>query len=240
MTQPLIAIRNLNKTFRLGQGAVCALKDVNLDIFQGEYLSIMGPSGSGKSTLFNMIGALDRPTSGSVTVADVDLTRLSSRELAHFRGNHIGYVFQSFNLISAYSAVDNVALPLLFSGTPYEEALTRCREVLEIVGLGQRFTHRPDELSGGQQQRVAIARALANNPAIILADEPTGNLDLHMGEEIINLLQTLSRERGVTVITATHDHKMLAVSDRILWIRDGMVEKIQLRSEVDIRIGQVT
>jgi putative ABC transport system ATP-binding protein len=118
--------------------------------------------------------------------------------------------------------------------------LTRCREVLEIVGLGQRFTHRPDELSGGQQQRVAIARALANNPAIILADEPTGNLDLHMGEEIINLLQTLSRERGVTVITATHDHKMLAVSDRILWIRDGMVEKIQLRSEVDIRIGQVT
>jgi putative ABC transport system ATP-binding protein len=235
----LIAIRNLNKTFCLGQGTVCALKDVNLDIFQGEYLSIMGPSGSGKSTLFNMIGALDRPTSGSVTVADVDLTRLSSRELAYFRGNHIGYVFQSFNLIPAYSAVDNVALPLLFSGTPYEEALTRCREVLEIVGLGQRFTHRPDELSGGQQQRVAIARALANTPSIILADEPTGNLDLHMGEEIINLLQTLSRERGVTVITATHDHKMLAVSDRILWIRDGMVEKIQLRSEVDIRIGQV-
>jgi putative ABC transport system ATP-binding protein len=240
MSETLISIRGLNKEFRLGRGTVRALRDIHLDILAGEYLSIMGPSGSGKSTLFNMIGALDRPSSGEVTVAGVTLTRLTSRQLAHFRGNHIGYVFQSFNLIPAYSAVDNVALPLLFGGAPYEAAVQRAREVLETVGLGHRMTHRPDELSGGQQQRVAIARALANQPAIMLADEPTGNLDLHTGEEIIQLLHRLCRERGVTVITATHDHKMLAVSDRILWIRDGAIERLQKRSEVEIRIGQVT
>jgi putative ABC transport system ATP-binding protein len=210
-----------------------------VDVLTGEYLSIMGPSGSGKTTLFNMVGALDRPTSGHVTVAGVDLTKLSAKQLAYFRGNHIGYVFQNYNLIPAYSAVDNVAMPLIFSGVPHDRAAARAAEVLGKVGLSHRLTHRPDELSGGQQQRVAIARALANEPAIILADEPTGNLDLHTGEEIIHLLFRLSKDEGVTVIASTHDYKMLDVSDRILWIKDGAVEKLQRRSELDIRIGNV-
>jgi putative ABC transport system ATP-binding protein len=225
--QVLIRISNLFKSFRLGELVIHALKDINLEIFQGEYLSIMGPSGSGKSTLFNMVGA------------GVNLTRLSSRELAYFRGNHIGYVFQSYNLIPAYTAVDNVAMPLVFSGMEQEAAVRRASEVLQRVGLGHRLTHRPDELSGGQQQRVAIARALANSPAIILADEPTGNLDLHTGEEIIALLRQLSKEMGVTVITATHDYKMLDASDRILWIKDGQIDKLEKRADIDIRVGSV-
>mgnify|MGYP000103162797 CR=1 FL=1 len=239
MPETLIRIRNLNKDFRLGGVVVHALRDISLDIFRGEYLSIMGPSGSGKSTLFNMIGALDRPTSGEVEVAGLDLTRLTSRQLAYFRGNHIGYVFQAYNLLPAYTAVANVALPLLFSGRSPADAARRAEEVLTRVGLGHRLHHRPWELSGGQQQRVAIARALANDPAIILADEPTANLDLHTGEEIIHLLHQLSKETGVTVITATHDHKMLDVSDRILWIKDGAIDRLQRRDEVDIRVGTV-
>ena len=169
----LIEVRNLSKIYELDAITVYALKEVSLDIYYGEYLSIMGPSGSGKSTLFNMVGALDTPSAGSISVAGHDLTSLSSRELAYFRGNHIGYVFQSFNLIPAYDAIDNVAMPLIFSGVEYEEACKRAKAVLERVGLGNRTDHKPDELSGGQQQRVAIARALANDPAIILADEPT-------------------------------------------------------------------
>ena len=239
MDEVLIRIRGLSKEYRLGGGTVYALRDVDLDIYKGEYISIMGPSGSGKSTLFNMVGGLDRPSAGEVAVAGLDLTRLTSRQLAYFRGNHIGYVFQAYNLLPAYDAVANVCMPLLFSGRTYDEAVARAREVLDRVGLGHRFHHRPDELSGGQQQRVAIARALANDPAIILADEPTGNLDLHTGEEIIQLLKQLSAETGVTVITATHDHKMLDVSDRIVWIKDGAVDKVQRRDEVDIRLGTV-
>ena len=239
MPETLITIRGLNKVFTLAKTTVHALRDVSLDIYQGEYLSIMGPSGSGKSTLFNMIGGLDRPSSGEIRVAGLDLAKLSSRQLAYFRGNHIGYVFQSYNLLPAYDAIANVAMPLLFSGRSYPEAVERAKTVLSRVGLGHRFGHRPDELSGGQQQRVAIARALANEPAIILADEPTGNLDLHTGEEIIHLLHSLSKQDGVTVITATHDHKMLDVSDRILWIKDGAVDKLQNRDEIDIRVGTV-
>ena len=239
MADVLIHIRGLNKEFHLGGSTVHALRDVALDIYRGEYLSIMGPSGSGKSTLFNMIGGLERPTSGEVKVAELDLTKLSSRQLAYLRGNHIGYVFQAYYLLPAYSAVANVTMPLLFSGRSHEQAVARAKEVLERVGLGHRFEHRPDELSGGQQQRVAIARALANDPAIILADEPTGNLDLHTGGEIIHLLHQLSKEDGVTVVTATHDHKMLDVSDRIVWIKDGAIDKIQRRDEVDIRLGSV-
>jgi len=235
----LIRVSDLNKEFHLGHVTVRALKKVSLEVYRGEYLSIMGPSGSGKSTLFNMIGGLDRPTSGEVKVAGLELAKLSSRQLAYFRGNHIGYVFQAYNLLPAYTALTNVCMPLLFSGKPYSEAMQRAKDVLTRVGLGHRLTHRPDELSGGQQQRVAIARALANEPAIILADEPTGNLDLHTGEEIIRLLHQFSKEDGVTVITATHDHKMLDVSDRIVWIKDGSVERVQRRSELDIRVGTV-
>ncbi len=240
MAEILISVRDLTKQYRLGDTVVHALREVSLDIEDGEYLSVMGPSGSGKSTLFNMIGALDRPTSGLVTVAGLELTNLSRRQLAFFRGNHIGYIFQAYNLIPSHDAVDNVAMPLLFCGLQRREAAQRAEKMLERVGLGHRLTHRPDELSGGQQQRVAIARALVNDPTIILADEPTGNLDLHTGEEIIQLLHSLSRELGLTVITATHDHKMLSVSDRIVWIKDGTIDKIQHRDEVDIRVGTVS
>ena len=240
MPEVLIDITGLNKEFHLASAVVRALRDVSLQIYKGEYISIMGPSGSGKTTLFNMIGALDRPTSGGVKVADLDLTKLSRRQLAYFRGNHIGYVFQSYNLIDSYNAVDNVAMPLRFAGVSHREAESRAKQTLTRVGLGHRLTHRPDELSGGQQQRVAIARALVSSPAIILADEPTGNLDLHTGEEIIKLLHGLSKEEGSTVITATHDHKMLSASDRIVWIADGAVDKIQLREDLDIRVGAVT
>ncbi len=239
MAEVLIEIRGVNKVFDLGKLKVHALRDMDLDILRGEYLSIMGPSGSGKSTLFNMIGALDRPTSGAIKVAGVTLSELTSRELAYFRGKHIGYVFQSFNLLPAYNAIDNVAMPLIFNGWEQHRAEARSKEILTRVGLGERMTHRPDELSGGQQQRVAIARALANEPAIILADEPTGNLDLHTGEEIIKLLSELSREMGVTVISATHDHKMLATSDRILWIKDGRRDRLERRQDINIRIGTV-
>ncbi len=237
----LFEIRKLNKVFKLGrQEKVYALRDVELDIHRGEYLSIMGPSGSGKTTLFNMIGALDKPTSGEVIVdGKIDLRRLSSRELAYFRGRHIGYVFQSYNLLYAYTAIDNVTMPMLFSGVEEEKAQERAKQVLTDVGLGHRMTHRPDELSGGQQQRVAIARALANNPSIILADEPTANLDQDTGLDIIKLLSRLTKEYGVTVVTATHDHKMLDLSDRIVWIKDGTVDKVQLRSEVNIQVGSV-
>ncbi|MDD2241179.1 MAG: ABC transporter ATP-binding protein [Kiritimatiellae bacterium] len=239
MAETLIEIRGVSKIYDLGHQKVYALRDMELDILRGEYLSIMGPSGSGKSTLFNMIGALDHPSAGTVQVAGVTLNKLTRRELAYFRGKHIGYVFQQFNLLSAYNAIDNVAMPLIFNGWQQARAEERSKQILTRVGLGERMTHRPDELSGGQQQRVAIARALANEPAIVLADEPTGNLDLHTGEEIINLLAELSRELGVTVISATHDHKMLATSDRILWIKDGQKDRLERREDINIRVGTV-
>ena len=235
----LIECRDLAKIYRMGKNDIPALTDIDLDVFRNEYLSVMGPSGSGKSTLFNMIGALDRPTSGTVTIDGVDLTSLTSRQRAYFRNAHIGYIFQAYNLIGALTAIYNVMLPLLFSGKTERESHGRAKQVLEEVGLGDRLTHRPDELSGGQQQRVAIARALANEPAIILADEPTGNLDLHTGEDIITLLRGLRDEHGVTVITATHDHKMLDKSDRILWIKDGAVDRLERREDIDIRVGRV-
>ncbi|KKM75562.1 hypothetical protein LCGC14_1388980 [marine sediment metagenome] len=235
----LIIVRNLAKVYRMGKNDVHALRDVDLDIFKGEYLSVMGPSGSGKSTLFNMIGALDVPSGGSVTIGGVDLTSLTSRQRAYFRNTHIGYIFQAYNLIGALTAVYNVMLPLLFAGLTEAEAEVRAIEVLEEVGLGDRVTHRPDELSGGQQQRVAVARALAREPTILLSDEPTANLDLHTGEEIIALQRRLCDDHGVTVISATHDHKMLDKSDRILWIKDGAVDRLQNRADLDIRVGRV-
>lgn len=235
----IIECRELTKTYRMGSNVVHALQDMELDIYQGEYLSVMGPSGSGKSTLFNMIGALDKPTSGTVRIGGIDISSQSSRELAYIRNRHIGYIFQAFNLIPSLTAMRNVMLPLQFSGLSNIHAQERASEVLTEVGLGHRLEHRPDELSGGQQQRVAIARALSMNPTIMLADEPTANLDLHTGEEIILTLRRLCDDHGVTVITATHDHKMLDKSDRILWIKDGKKDRIQRRSELDIRVGKV-
>jgi putative ABC transport system ATP-binding protein len=239
MAEPIVTVSGLDKCFRSGAEEVYALRGIELSIERGEYLAIMGPSGSGKSTLFNMIGALDRPTRGEIRVGGVSLPKLSSAELSYFRGRHIGYVFQSYNLIPSLTALENVMLPIIFLGATDDEARRRASEVLAYVGLGERMTHTPGELSGGQQQRVAIARALANKPTILLADEPTANLDLKTGEMIIEIFKKLSTELGVTVISATHDHKMLAVSDRIVWIKAGQVDKIRKVSEMNISAGSI-
>jgi putative ABC transport system ATP-binding protein len=235
----IVRVSNVTKSFRLGRVDVEALKGVDLQIARGEYISIMGPSGSGKSTLFNMIGGLDKPTSGKVFIDEVDIAQLDAYELAWLRCRKIGYIFQTFNIIQVMTALENVTLPMVFAGMPGDTAVRKGMQLLEQVGLGERHSHKPFELSGGQQQRVAIARALANDPAIILADEPTGNLDLTTGEEIIALLKRLSRERQVTVISATHDIKMLNVSDRVVWIRDGRIDKIESRAELSISVGQI-
>jgi putative ABC transport system ATP-binding protein len=236
----VVRLSEVTKTFRMGNNRVEALKGVNLAIRTGEYLSIMGPSGSGKSTLFNMIGALDKPSSGRVFIDEVDVAQLDAYELAWLRCRKIGYIFQTFNLIQVMTAIENVTLPMIFAGLNRDEYMDKGLELLKLVGLAERFQHKPPELSGGQQQRVAVARALANDPAIILADEPTGNLDLNTGEEIISLLKELSTGRGVTIISATHDIKMLNVSDRIVWIRDGMVDRVEERSNLKISVGEVS
>jgi putative ABC transport system ATP-binding protein len=223
----------------MGEERMRALDGVSVDIRRGEYISIMGPSGSGKSTLFNAIGGLDRPDSGSVFINDVAMAQLDASELAYLRCHTIGYIFQTFNLITVMTALENVVLPTIFAGMPSEEGVARGIELLDLVGLGHRYHHKPSQLSGGQQQRVAIARALANNPSIILADEPTGNLDSKTGDEIISLLRRLNSEQGVTIITATHDYKMLDVSDRVIRIRDGVVEKIENREDIKINLGSM-
>jgi len=223
----------------MGKTIVQVLKGIDLEIKAGEYVSIMGPSGSGKTTLFNMIGGLDKPSAGSVFIDEIDISQLDAYELAWLRCRKIGYIFQTFNIIQVMTALENVTLPMVFAGIPDDEARERGMELLDIVGLKKRFLHKPFELSGGQQQRVAIARALANDPAIILADEPTGNLDLATGEEIITLLKMLSRDKEVTIISATHDLKMLNVSDRVIWISDGKIEKIEKREELSISLGQI-
>jgi len=235
----LVHVEKISKIYRLRSETVYALREVSLDIYRSEYLSIMGPSGSGKSTLFNIIGALDHPSEGRVQIGPLELTQLTSRQLAYVRNQYIGYIFQAYNLIPSLTALRNVALPRIFLGQPPSEADEAAAVRLKQVGLGHRLTHRPDELSGGQQQRVAIARALVNDPTIILADEPTANLDLHTGEEIINILKQMSDDEGVTIITATHDHQMLSRSDRILWIKEGQVDRIQTADEIDIEVGTI-
>lgn len=228
---------NVVKEYTMGTQTVGALKGVSLVIKKGQYVSIMGPSGSGKSTLFNMIGGLDKPTQGKVFIDEVDIAQLDAYELAWLRCRKIGYIFQTFNLIPVMTALENVTLPMIFAGMNRDEAVERGLEILDKVGLKERALHKPAELSGGQQQRVAIARAFANSPTIILADEPTGNLDLKTGQDIITLLKMMNLDQGVTVITATHDYKMLDVSDRIVWVRDGLIDKDERREQVEIDVG---
>jgi putative ABC transport system ATP-binding protein len=240
MSENIIAsVKDVKRLYRLGDEEVWALNGVSLDIRRGEYLSIMGPSGSGKSTLFNMIGALDVPTSGMIEFMGADLFNLPEERQAWIRCNQVGYIFQTFNLVMVMTALENVTLPMILRNEDEEAARKKGAEILERVGLGQRMDHLPDQLSGGQRQRVAIARSLANSPAVILADEPTGNLDSKTGAEIIALLKSLQAEERVTVITATHDDKMLDVSDRIVWIRDGVIDRIEKREDVDIAVGTI-
>ncbi|MDH5439457.1 MAG: ABC transporter ATP-binding protein [Candidatus Bathyarchaeota archaeon] len=234
----VVETEDLTKYYQMGPITVKALESVNLRIKRGEYISIMGPSGSGKTTLFNMVGGIDRPTRGRVYIDGVDIAKLDAYELAWLRCRKIGYIFQTFNLIPVLTAMENVTLPMIFAGVEREERSRRAREILETVGLGERLDHKPMELSGGQQQRVAIGRALANNPVIILADEPTGNLDLQTGLEIITLLRGMNKEKGVTVIAATHDLKMIDVSDRIIYLRDGQIDRFETRAEVYVRVSE--
>lgn len=230
---------DVKRVYHMGDSETHALRGVTLDIERGEYMSIMGPSGSGKSTYFNMIGGLDKPTSGKVYIDQVDIAQLDPKELAWLRCRKVGYIFQTFNLIQVMSCIENVMLPMAFAGLDAEESRDKAMDILENVGLGERALHKPQEMSGGQQQRVAIARALANSPDILLADEPTGNLDLRTGEEIIDLFVQLRDTFGVTIISATHDLKMLKASDRIVWIDDGLVTKVTTPEEMDISVADV-
>ncbi|MHA2339688.1 MAG: ABC transporter ATP-binding protein [Candidatus Hodarchaeales archaeon] len=230
----VVEIEDVHKEYQLGQVSIPALQGISFKIYEGEYISIMGPSGSGKSTLFNVIGGMDIVNGGEIYIDQVDIAELDAYELAWLRNRKIGYVFQTFNLLLAFTAQENVETPMIFAGIPREERRRRSKEILEAVGLGDRLKNKPGQLSGGQQQRVAIARALANDPAILLADEPTANLDLTTGLEIINLLKNLNKEKGTTIITATHDLKMINVSDRIIWIRDGRVDRIENRADVQV------
>ncbi len=237
--QNIVRTRGVKRVYQMGKLSLEALKGIDMEIQRGEYISIMGPSGSGKSTLFNMIGALDKPTEGKVYIDEVDVAQLDAYELAWLRCRKIGYIFQTFNLIPVMTALENVTLPMIFAGLATDEAIDKGVDLLSLVGLGERVQHKPLELSGGQQQRVAVARALANDPAIVLADEPTGNLDRKTGREIIELLRELNKEKQVTIISATHDLKMLDVSDRILWVQDGRITKNQRRDELDLDLGQI-
>lgn len=234
LTEYVVEISDVYKTYMMGKITITALQGISFKIKRGEYVSIMGPSGSGKSTIFNAIGGLDIVDSGEIFIDQVDIAELDAYELAWLRNRKIGYIFQTFNLLLAFTAQENVEIPMVFAGLPREERRRKSKELLQLVGLENRMRNKPGQLSGGQQQRVAIARALANNPAIVLADEPTANLDLATGLDIIELLKKLNLEQGTTIITATHDLKMINISDRIIWVRDGRVDRIEDRADVQI------
>lgn len=222
----LIEIRDVHKIYHLGEVEVQALRGVSLDIEQGEFIALVGPSGSGKSTLMNTLGCLDRPTKGSYLLAGQEIVTLSGDERARVRNQRIGFVFQNFNLLARTSALENVELPMLYvRGMSMNERHQRATDLLNRVGLGDRLDHHPGQLSGGQQQRVAIARALANNPAILMCDEPTGNLDSKTSKEVIQLFRDLNAERGITVILVTHDRDVARVARRIVVLRDGLIVK---------------
>ncbi|MCI0330352.1 MAG: ABC transporter ATP-binding protein [candidate division Zixibacteria bacterium] len=226
----LIHIRNLWKTYDMGQAVqVQALRGVDLDIERGEYLAIMGPSGSGKSTLMNLVGCLDTPTEGTYELNGRMVSQLSDDELAYIRNKEIGFVFQTFNLLARATALHNVELPLIYNGTPASERKKKAQQALAAVDLTDRSHHKPNELSGGQRQRVAIARALVNSPSIILADEPTGNLDSATGAEIMQLFDRLSKQ-GHTIILVTHEHDIAAYAERSVHLRDGKIEKDERRA----------
>ncbi len=225
-------VKRLFKIYDSAAGRVIALRDVSFDVKKGEFLAIVGPSGSGKSTLLNMIGALDRPTSGRLFIGGVDIFSLSDSEIATLRNRMIGFVFQSYNLINRTTVQRNVELPGIIKGMTSTSRSRRAKKLLELLGIGDKANFKPSNLSGGQQQRVAIARALMNNPTIILADEPTGNLDTKTGNEVFNLLRTLSKKYKRTIVMVTHNPALAQLTDRAIYIKDGTVEKEVINAEV--------
>jgi putative ABC transport system ATP-binding protein len=220
--KPIVQLEHINKTYGSGETVVHALADVSLTIESGEYCAIMGPSGSGKSTAMNVIGCLDRPTSGQYFLDGVDVANLSDAELAHIRNRKLGFVFQQFHLLSQLSALENVMLPMVYGGVPAKERKDRAAEALTRVGLANRINNKPTQLSGGQQQRVAIARAIVNRPVVLLADEPTGALDSHTTQEVLDIFGELNAS-GITVIMVTHESEVARQTHRIIWFRDGQV-----------------
>jgi putative ABC transport system ATP-binding protein len=234
-----VIVEGAKKHYHMGSECVKALDGIDLQIRKGEYVSIMGPSGSGKTTLFNVVGGLTQPTEGQVFIDKTDISKLDANELAWLRCRKIGYIFQTFNLIPIMTALQNVTLPMIFAGIPKAQREDRAFELLKMVGLEHRANHKPTELSGGQQQRVAIARSFANDPAIVLADEPTGNLDLKTGLEIINLMIEMNKKKNVTIMCNTHDLKIINASDRIIWIRDGRVDRIETKDEIQVDVGSM-
>jgi putative ABC transport system ATP-binding protein len=237
MAEPLVRLEDVTKVYRMGDVELRALAGVTLDIHPGEFTAIMGASGSGKSTLMNLLGCLDRPTSGRYLLEGREISSLGNDELAALRNRTIGFVFQSFNLLSRTSALENVELPLLYAGVPTAERHQRARESLQLVGLGDRLDHHPNQMSGGQQQRVAIARALVNRPRILLADEPTGNLDSHTSEDVMALFQALGHT-GITVILVTHEPDIAAYAARVITMRDGLIRS-DLRQDPRTAVAQV-
>jgi putative ABC transport system ATP-binding protein len=228
--KPIISVENLRKTYIMGTTEVHALQDITMNVFKNEYLALMGPSGSGKSTLMNLIGCLDTPTSGSYWLNDTEVSTMTDDELAHVRNKEIGFVFQTFNLLPRLTALENVALPLVYAGVPRKQRLEKAQQVLDSVGLGDRVEHKPNELSGGQRQRVAIARALVNDPSIILADEPTGNLDTKTSIEIMEIFDKI-HAAGNTVILVTHEPDIAEKAKRVVWLRDGLIESDTIKEE---------
>ena len=224
----LIKVKNLKKQFQIGSETVNAIKDISFNVKAGEFVSIMGPSGSGKTTLMNIIGCLDTPTSGEYHLDDNEVSLLDDNELAAIRNKKIGFVFQSFHLLSRNTALNNVMLPLTYAGYDKQEALKKAKNVLNKVGLEDRVSHKPNELSGGQQQRVAIARALVNDPSIVFADEPTGNLDTSTGEEIMSLFKE-PHKNGQTIIVITHENDIAYQTERIITVKDGLIESDERR-----------
>src|SRR5213596_1144651 len=241
MTMPLIHLEKISRRYQMGAETIHALREVSLEIERGEYVAIMGPSGSGKSTLMNLVGCLDTPTSGEYELNGVQVSQMDDNQLAEIRNKEIGFIFQTFNLLPRSDALRNVELPLIYAGVDPERREARATQVLADVGLGDRIHHKPNELSGGQRQRVAIARALVNGPSIILADEPTGNLDSKTGEEIMELFEDLY-ERGNTIILVTHERDIAAHARRTVHLRDGLVEMDHAGfiPELDLPIPETT
>lgn len=228
MEEWIVRLENVGKIYTMDKVQVPALRGISFEIYKREFISVMGPSGSGKSTVMNLIGCLDRPTSGAVYIDGKNVSRLSENKLAEMRRKKVGFIFQQFNLIPRLNALENVELPMWFAGVTREKRSRQATELLRAVGLEHRLKHRPTELSGGERQRVAVARALANSPEIILADEPTGNLDSKSGEEIIALLQRLNEEEGKTVVIVTHELEFGRKAQRMIMLRDGLIERIEV------------